>query len=202
LLIEPEADLLSRRTVDEDVDDTVMTHVRRAVFAGHKLRIHYAGVEQSPTWRTVDPVGLVTVRGRAYLLATRAGEDRTYRLSRVVAAEELQEPAQRSDQVDLDRAWRERSTQFRAGGDQVTVLVRLHPARRDDLVGTALTVRSEEPDADGWRRLEVTFQDSRHAAWALWQLGAGAEALSPQWLRDSLRDRAADLAAGYAGGSA
>jgi predicted DNA-binding transcriptional regulator YafY len=90
-----------------------VTEVRRAVFAGHKLRIYCAAVDQTPKWRTVDPIGLVTVRDRGYLLATRSGADRTYRLSRVLAAKELAEPAQRQDRVDLARAWQERSTQFR-----------------------------------------------------------------------------------------
>ncbi|WP_446430646.1 hypothetical protein [Polymorphospora lycopeni] len=36
---------------------------------------------------------------------------------------------------------------------------------------------TEEPDANGWLRLEVTLQDLRHAEWALWQLGVRAEAL-------------------------
>jgi len=197
LLIDPETDLLSRRLVAEEVPDTIAAEVRRAVFAGHKLRIHYAAVDQTPKWRTVDPIGLVTVRDRGYLLATRSGADRTYRLSRVLAAEELAEPAQRPDRVDLDRTWQERSTQFRTGGDQVTVLVRVDPARREDLVDTALTVRAEEADSDGWLRLEVTFQDSRHAEWALWQLATNAEALAPQWLRNSLRNRAAAIATRY-----
>jgi predicted DNA-binding transcriptional regulator YafY len=197
LLIDPETDLLSRRLVAEEVPDTIVTEVRRAVFAGHKLRIHYAAVDQTPQWRTVDPIGLVTVRDQAYLLATRSGADRTYRLSRVLAAEELAEPAQRPDRVDLDRAWQERSTQFRTGGDQVTVLVRVNAARREDLLRTALTVRAEEPDADGWLRLEVTFSDPRHAEWALWQLATSAEALAPQWLRTALRNRAAAIATCY-----
>ncbi|WP_431955615.1 helix-turn-helix transcriptional regulator [Nocardia lijiangensis] len=197
LLIDPETDLLSRRLVAEEVPDTVVAEVRRAVFAGHKLRIHYAAVDQTPKWRTVDPIGLVTAHGQGYLLATRSGADRTYRLSRVLAAEELAEPAQRPDRVDLDRAWQERSTQFRTGGDQVTVLVRVNPARREELVDTVLAVRAEETDADGWLRLEVTFQDPRHAEWALWQLATNAEALAPQWLRTSLRDRAAAIATRY-----
>lgn len=197
LLIDPETDLLSRRLATEEVPDTIVAEVRRAVFAGHKLRIHYAAVDQTPKWRTVDPIGLVTVRDQGYLLATRSGADRTYRLSRVLAAKELAEPAQRPDRVDLDRAWQERSTQFRTGGDQVTVLVRVDPARRADLVGTALAVRAEEADSDGWLRLEVTFQDSRHAEWALWQLAMNAEALAPQWLRTSLRNRAAAIATCY-----
>ncbi len=197
LLIDPETDLLSRRLVAEEVPDTIVSEIRRAVFAGHKLRIHYAAVDQTPKWRTVDPIGLVTVREQGYLLATRSGADRTYRLSRVLAAEELPEPAQRPDRVDLDRAWQERSTRFRAGGDQVTVLVRVDPARREDLVSTALAVCAEEADADGWLRIEVTFQDSRHAEWALWQLATNAEALAPQWLRTSLHNRAAAIITCY-----
>lgn len=196
-LVDPETDLLSRRLVTEEVPDTTMIEVRRAVLAGHKLRIHYAATGQTPQWRTVDPIGLVTVRDRAYLLATRSGEDRTYRLSRVLAAEELPEPAQRPNRVDLDRIWRERSARFLSGGDHITVLLRVNPARREELLDTALAVRAEEPDADGWLRLEVTFQDSRHAEWALWQLSMDAEALSPQSLRTSLRDRASAIAHRY-----
>lgn len=196
-LVNPETDLLSRRLVTEQVPDTTMIEVRRAVLAGHKLRIHYAAVDQTPKWRTVDPIGLVTVRDQGYLLATRSGADRTYRLSRVLAAEELPETAQRPNRVDLDRIWRERSAQFLSGGDHITVLARVNPARREDLLDTALAVRAEEPDADGWLRLEVTFQDSRHAEWALWQLGTDAEALAPQLLRTSLRNRAAAIAASY-----
>ncbi|GAA2333304.1 helix-turn-helix transcriptional regulator [Streptomyces cuspidosporus] len=197
LLIDPETDLLSRRVVADEVPDTVVSEVRRAVLAGHRLRIRYAAVGRPPRWRTVDPIGLVTVRDQGYLLATRSGADRTYRLSRVLAAEELDEPAQRPDRVDLDRAWQEHSTRFRTGGDQVAVLVRVDPARREDLAGTALAVLAEAADADGRLRMEVTFQDPRHAEWALWQLATDAEALAPQWLRSSLRDRAAAIAARY-----
>ncbi|MFE7334016.1 helix-turn-helix transcriptional regulator [Streptomyces griseus] len=196
-LVDPETDLLSRRTAADEVPGaTMVVEVRRAVLAGHKLRIRYAATGQGPRWRTVDPIGLVTVRDRGYLLATRSGEDRTYRLSRVLAAEELPEPAQRPDRVDLDRIWRERSARFLAD-DHLTVLVRVNPVRREELLGTVLAVRAEAPDADGWPRLEVTFQDSRHAEWALWQLGTDAEALAPQSLRNALRDRAATVAARY-----
>ncbi len=197
LLVDPETDLLARRLVADEVPDAVVTEVRHAVFAGRRLRIHYAAADQAPRWRTVDPIGLVTARGQSYLLATRSGADRTYRLSRVLAAEALAEPARRPDRVDLDRAWQERGTRFRAGGDRVTVLALVHPARREDLVGTALTVDGEGADADGRLRLEVTFQDPRHAAWALWQLATDAEVLAPQWLRTCLRDRAAAIVSRY-----
>ncbi|MFI6996329.1 helix-turn-helix transcriptional regulator [Nocardia sp. NPDC050175] len=197
LLIDPETDLFARKLVPEEVPDAVVTAVRRAVLAGHKLRIHYAAVDQLPQWRTVDPIGLVTVRDQGFLLATRSGADRTYRLSRILAAEELPELAQRPDRVDLDRAWQERSTQFRTAGDQVSVLIRVNPAQRAELLSTALAVRTDETDADGWLRLEVTFQDPKHAEWALWQLGANAEALAPQWLRTAMHNHAAEIATRY-----
>ena len=197
LLIDPQADLLARRLVVEEVPDSIVAEVRSAVFAGHKLRIHYAALDQAPTWRTVDPIGLVTVRDQGYLLATKAGADRTYRLSRVLAAEELAEPADRPDRVDLDRVWQERSTRFRTGGDQVGVLVRVDAARRADLLRTAVAVVAEEPDVDDRLRMEVTFQDAWHAEWALWQLGTSAEAVAPQWLRTALHDRAVAIATRY-----
>jgi predicted DNA-binding transcriptional regulator YafY len=192
-----DTDLLSRRPAADEIPDATMIEIRRAVLAGHKLRIHYEATGRTPRRRTVDPIGLVTVRDRGYLLATRSGADRTYRLSRVPAAEELPEAAQRPNQVDLDRTWQERSTQFLSGSDRITVLVRVKPARRGDLLDTAPAVRAEEPDADGWLRLKVTFQDSRHAEWALWQLATDAEALTPQSLRTSLRNRVEAIATRY-----
>ncbi|MEW2417669.1 WYL domain-containing protein [Streptomyces sp. NPDC046866] len=197
LLLEPETDLLSRRLAAEDPPDDMAAEVVRAVLTGRKLQIHYAAADQAPQWRTVDPIGLVSIRDRGYLLATRSGVDRTYRLSRILAAKELAEPAQRPDRVDLDRAWQERSTRFRTGGDQVAVRLRIDPARREDLMDTALAVRAEETEPGGWLRLEVTFQDPRHAEWALWQLGTHAEALTPHWLRTSLHTRATTMATHY-----
>lgn len=198
VLIDPETDLLARRLGAEEIADPIMTAVRRAVFAGHKLRIHYAAPEQPPQWRTVDPLGLVTVRDCCYLLATRSGANRTYRLSRVLAAEALAEPAQRAAQIDLDQAWQERSTQFRTSGDQVAVIVRIASARREELVGTAIAIHAEGADADGWLRLELSFQDARHAEWALWQLATDADVIAPTSLRTALRNRAAALAIRYA----
>ncbi|MFJ2738851.1 helix-turn-helix transcriptional regulator [Streptomyces sp. NPDC087440] len=197
LLVDPGTDLLARRQDADDVPGPIAAEVRRAVLSGHRLRIRYEAVGQAAEWRTVDPVGLVTVREQTYLLATRAGADRTYRLSRVRAAEVLAEPAERPERVDLERAWQERSHRFRNGGDRVTAQVRVVPEHREPLVATALAVLTEEPEADGRLRLEVAFQDARHAEWALWQLAPHAEALSPQWLRTALHDRAASVSAHY-----
>ena len=60
------------------------------------------------------------------------------------------------------------------------------------------TSRAEGPDPEGRPCLEVTFQDARHAEWALWQLGADAEAVTPPSVRNALHHRAAAMAERYA----
>ncbi|TXR55439.1 helix-turn-helix transcriptional regulator [Quadrisphaera setariae] len=207
LLVEPDADLLARRQAADEVLPAVVAAVREAVVAGRRLRIEHTGADgaggQGAT-RTVDPVGLVTSRGRHYLLATRSGRDRTYRLSRVTRADVLPEEADRDDDVDLAALWRERSARFRAGEQQVRVRLAVEPARRAELLATAVSVLGDEPlDAGavagagraGWRLLDVTFQDDRHARWALWMLGLDVEVVDPARLRADLRDRALALAA-------
>lgn len=195
-LVNPETDLLSRRLTQDQVPDATLMVVRRAVLAGRKLRIHYASRDQPAQWRTVDPIGLVTVRDKGYLLATESGTDRTMRVSRIHAAEELPESAQRPEQVDLEHIWAQRCAQFLSEG-HIPVHVRVNPARRDDLLDMAETVRAEEPEPDGWLRVAVTFQDLWHAEWAMWQLGTNAEALAPPELRASLRARAQTVADRY-----
>ncbi|MFC8043964.1 helix-turn-helix transcriptional regulator [Nocardia sp. NPDC057353] len=197
LLHEPETDLLERRRIRDEIPARVMAEIRRAVLAGHRLRIHYAAAGAEPRWRTVDPIGLVTARDQGYLLALRAGEDRTYKLSRVTAAEALDEPAQRPEGIDLHQLWRERAARFRAGGDRLAVVARVLPSRRAELAETALTVDGEHLDQDGLLRLGLAFQDRRHAEWAFWQLGADAEVTAPDSLRAALHERAAAMAARY-----
>ncbi|WP_392423633.1 helix-turn-helix transcriptional regulator [Barrientosiimonas humi] len=198
LLVDPDADLVAHTPATEKLDTNAMATIRAAVLDGHKLRIHYAARDQDARWRTVDPLGLVTVRGRGYLLAMREDQQRTYRLARVLAAEELEDPSDRPDRVDLDLLWRERCAAYLQRGEQVTARVLVDDARRDELVTTALAVRVEDFALEGRLRLEVTWQDSEHAEFALWRLASAATVLEPRWLRDALRNRATQVADHYA----
>ena len=198
ILIEPEADLLSRKRIAEAVSDEVMSPVRRAVLEGRKLRIHYVSPDRDPVWRTVDPLGLVTVRDHGYLLALVDGADRTYRLSRITAAEVRDEFAERPDAIDLAQIWQERSTRFRAGGASIVVRLRVDPIRREEIASTAVFLLQESREGTGWLQMDAVFQDLRHAEWALWQLGMSADVETPLELRAALRDRALEVASHYA----
>ncbi len=195
-LVEPETDLLSRRGATENLAEGVMAEVRSAVLTGRRLRFDYASPHEEPSRRTVDPIGLVTVRGNTYLLATKSGDDRNYRLSRMFSAEALAEPAQRSAQVDLDRIWADRTAQF-LSENHIPVVIRIRRSRREELLENARAVRTEEPEQEDWVRIEVTFDDLRHAVWTVWQLDTDADVLSPVSVRDAIFARAEALANRY-----
>lgn len=179
--------------------DPHLAAVRRAVFADRRLRLRYAARDEPARWRTVDPVGLVEAGGRWYLLALRDGAERTYRLSRVEAVEELDEPVRRAGDVDLEEVWQRRRAAFVAALPTTAVTVRVRADRRADLAAAALVLDGEGPAGGSeWLRVEAAFGDERHAERVLWMLGADAEVLAPAELRARIAARAAAAAALYA----
>lgn len=186
-----------QRARPEPADDDVLATVRAAVFAGRRLDLRYAARAEEPSWRTVDPIGLVSQAGRWYLLALRGGEERTYRLSRVREVRGRDEPAARPSDVDLDRIWRARRTAFVASLPAFPVEVLVRAGRRADLLRTARDVLAEEPADEGRLRLTVEFGDAVHAERVLWSMAADVEVLAPADLRAATISRIAALAARY-----
>ena len=183
-------------TDPEPVDDHLGL-IQQAVFVGRRLSILYPSRGNDAAWRVIDPQGLIHAAGRWYLVATDAGRDRTYRLERIEDVRELDEPAQRSADIDLAAIWERRRSEFRARGTPVVADVLARRERRDDLVERAYAVRSEQSVDDDRVRLEVVFGDDSHARGVLWAFGEDAEVLAPDALRAALRSRALRMAARY-----
>ncbi len=177
----------------DPVRDEHLGLIQQVVFAGRRLRLLYAAREGEARWRTVDPIGLVNAGGRWYLVATHRGSERTYRLSRVQDARELDEPARRDPTVDLAGIWDRRRSGFRALHESVVATVRVREERREDLLGSVLATAAESR-ADGWSTLDVEFGDAAHAGSVLWMLGDDAELLGPEKLREWIRLRASGMA--------
>jgi predicted DNA-binding transcriptional regulator YafY len=184
--------------LSEPEADAHLAAVRRAVFAGRRLRLRYAARDEPARWRTVDPVGLVEAGGRWYLLATRDGAERTYRLSRVEAVEEVDEPAHRGPDVDLEEVWLRRRAAFTAVLPRIAATVRVRTMLRPELAAACIEVTGERPDGPDHLRVEVAFGDLHHAERVVWMLGDAAEALAPAALRARVAARAAAVAAFYA----
>jgi len=171
--------------------------IQQALFADRRLKIHYASRGQPPSWRTIDPVGLVQASGRWYLLATHSGADRTYRVSRVAAAVVLDAPANRGSGIDLEVVWQQRRQAFRDAHAEFLVRVRVRARRRSQLVRAAVNLTGEAADTGGWLVLDVAFADQQHATAALWGLAPDVEVVHPQVLRDALATRAQQTSSRY-----
>lgn len=167
------------------------------MFTGHRLRIRYAAKGDEPQWRTIDPVGLVSANGQWYLLATRAGAERTYLLDRMHDVEELDEPAQRPSGVDLDRMWEDRRARFLTSVGRSAVRLPVPAHRLPDLERAARSVTVHGPEHGGRLEAEAEFGGDDHAVGVLWALTPDVEVLTPEPVRAMLTARAAAAAALY-----
>lgn len=179
--------------------------VRDAIWGDRRLRIRYRAADaQASREQVVDPYGIVVKAGVGYLVAAIAGEPRMYRVSRIEAAEVLDEPSARPPGLDLDALWTELKTRFEARGDEYRITARV----RTDLVGRfeRLNARSArdltivDRGAD-WTTIQATYPAEGAAVAALLAFGPAAEALEPASLRHAIAVAAEAVARLYAGTS-
>jgi predicted DNA-binding transcriptional regulator YafY len=168
--------------------------VQDALFAERRLRLRYRRGEDSAAERVVDPLGLVLKAGTWYLLAAVAGEQRVFRLSRIEAAEALDEPAPRPAGFDLERAWRERVEEWESGRAGYPVTVRVAPGAVPLLRRVAGSRLTGEVGA-GRFRLDFPAQPAALAFLA--SFGPELEVLSPTGLRRELAAHGRRLAELY-----
>ena len=173
----------------EHAEDTPhLPAVADAVFSGRKLRIAYRrGQDGKVVRRTLSPYGLVVQGGTWYLVASaRHGQPRIYRVSRLVAAQSLDDNAGVPEDFDLARFWAHRKEDFHMTRPGYTVKVRARTRALRSLKGGWLTERP--PDGEEWIETDVSFGTRSMAFGELLGLGADVEVLGP----DDLRAQAAD----------
>ena len=174
--------------------------VQEAVWQDRRLRFTYARAE-TPVEREVDPLGLVAKGSAWYLVAAVYGEPRTYRISRMLSAAVLDEPARRPPEFDLSAYWEQSSRQFQANLPRYAFSIRIAPEAHEHLgePGVHLRVlREEPPGADGWATLELEVEMEREAAALALAFGGQLDVLAPESLRDLVARLAAEVVAHYA----
>ncbi len=180
-----------------------LTTIEEAVWTQRRVRLRYQRAESEIVHRTVEPLGLIVKAGVWYLLAKAgAGAIRTYRLSRVDAAEATDEPFERPPGFDLARQWKEVQSSFRARAPGVAVAVRVVPEQAAlfaRLISGALLDPMEPlpPGPDGWPRYELLYPTLGAARGSLLSMGPWIEVLAPRELRELLRATAEAVVALY-----
>jgi predicted DNA-binding transcriptional regulator YafY len=167
-----------------------LPEIAAALWRGRRLDIRYreAGAVVS---RRLDPLGLVLKAGVWYLLAQRRGEERVYRVSRIVSARERVEASLCPPDFDLPTAWAVRSQAFERSRNPVEVTLRVARNQVRYLRG-ARVVESGERST-----VIAQFDGFEHALHVLLAYGPQAEVLAPPALRERIAAAAAETVALY-----
>ncbi len=167
----------------------------RAVQDGCAVEFDYrAGTGQAPQRRRVEPWGVVSWRGRWYLVGhdTDRGAERVFRLSRIqgtVAAVGEPGAVVRPEGVDL----RAMAGRMATDEPRETARVTLRPGAGWEL-RRAATASADDPDREGWTVVDLGFSDPERLADRVTGLGADAVVLSPPTAREAVVRRLRALA--------
>jgi predicted DNA-binding transcriptional regulator YafY len=166
------------------------------VWRERQLRFLYESGLGEPGERLVDPLGLVA-RGRTwYLIASRTGELRTYRVSRIKNARVEDSPSRRPEGFDLATYWEQSAREFREHLPRyyATFLVEPSVLRWVRYRGWRL----EEEVAQGERvRIRLRFDAEEEGLQFGLSFGADIEVIEPAQLRDKVRAEAERLVRSY-----
>jgi predicted DNA-binding transcriptional regulator YafY len=161
-----------------------------ALWRGRRLDMRYREGSTIVS-RRLDPLGLVLKAGVWYLLARRRGEERVYRVSRIVSARERAEECAREPDFDLAGAWASRSEAFERSREQVEVTVRVPRSHVRYLRGARVLEDGERTT------VAAQFDGLDHAYRALLSYGPDAEVLAPRALRARVARAVSETAALY-----
>lgn len=165
--------------------------IAQAVWDCRRLEIAY---DRGDTLveRTVEPIGLVLKGGIWYLVAAIEGQYRTYRASRVVAAEITDQPFERPAGFDLAAHWQESISAYERETPRLELTVRVAPGRAAalaNLVGQDALSGAERlatDVADGWTTLRLRVLWPEDVPGRLLALGGDLEVLDPPDLRERI----------------
>ncbi|MEU1668814.1 WYL domain-containing protein [Streptomyces sparsogenes] len=176
--------------------------VAEAVWRPRVLRVRYRRW-RGEVERDLHPLGLVLKGGIWYLVA-RVESVRTYRVSRILSAEVLEQTFERPTGFDLAAYWQESSRkleEMRFQGEAELLLtprgLRLLPMRFG-AAGAAAAAAASPPDDRGRVRVVLPVESLPVATHDLLWLGAEADVLGPPELRDAVARTVTELAQRYA----
>ena len=172
-----------------------------AIWQERKLHFTYQRGDDDAYERLVDPLGLVAKGSTWYLVAAIEGEVRTYRVSRIQSASVTEQACIRPQDFDLAAHWKQSSADFKANLPRYPAMVRVDPAILSYMryAGRYSRIEHEDlPDADGWIRVSMLFEEEHNACEYILSFGAQIEVLEPLVLREKVRRAAAGVVALYA----
>ncbi|MFF5084316.1 helix-turn-helix transcriptional regulator [Actinoplanes sp. NPDC000266] len=182
-----------------------LSTVAEAVWGGHVLQIRYRRWKAPrEVDRTLHPLGVVLKAGRWYLVAASADRTTAYRVSNILAAEVLDEPASRPEGFDLAKYWAEWTERYEGSVYTAVATVRMTTEALDRMafvfppeMSRSARAEAGPPDENGWLITQVPIESIKHGHIELLKLGADAEVLDPPELRARFTETTRGLLATY-----
>ena len=191
-------DVTGWRGSSEDV--SILPTLQEAIWQERKLALTYRRGDGTTVERQVDPLGLVAKGSVWYLVAAVEAELRTYRVSRVQAAEVTTEPFVRPQAFDLAAYWEESKAQFIADLPRYPATLRVDPdiLPRLRFSGRFARIQQIDPsEADGWQRVVMQFDTMDEASGYVVGFGPNIEVIEPLELRQQVISLAWSVVAFY-----
>jgi predicted DNA-binding transcriptional regulator YafY len=177
--------------------------IHQAVWQDRKLQVTYLLPFAEAIDRFVDPYGLVAKAGVWYLVWARNEQIHVYRVSDLLDVQMSDEPFGRPEEFDLVTFWEGWCAEREGYFHDYKAVVRVAPGLLQLLpryFGNHIQARiaqADPPDAEGWTRLELSFESFEAARERILGFGRGVAVLEPRPLRRSVQDYAQQIAALY-----
>lgn len=175
--------------------------LQEAIWLERKLKFTYErGPGCDAVERIADPLGLVAKGSVWYLVAAIGPDIRSYRISRFVRSEVMNEPAEIPPDFDLAAYWQASAAAFKSTLPNYTATFRVAPeifpflrfAGRFARVG-----ETHEQESSGWIRVSVRFDVEEMACQYALSFGSNLEVLEPPSLREKVIQAARDVVKFY-----
>jgi predicted DNA-binding transcriptional regulator YafY len=187
----------SRNWRDSAESLTSLPVILESLWVGRRLKFRYEKSDGEASEREVDPLGLVARGNRWYLVATKGDEQRTYRVSRIHAAEILAEPCTRPQQFDLEAYWEASTKRFREHLPRYEATFLVTHTILPWVCYRSWRVLEQVPVGDRVR-VSMRFDAPEECRQFALAFGAELEVVEPQELRDHVVATARDVLAAYA----
>jgi predicted DNA-binding transcriptional regulator YafY len=176
--------------------------LHRAVWEDRRVKLTYALQFEAVMSREASPYGLVAKGGVWYLVSERGGKYEVRRVDALLDVCLTERVFERDPTFDLEAYWKAWCLESEDTSTHYPVCFKIAPRgmqRYLRVFGRAgqQALESSQPDAAGWKTIELSFPSLEAARDQLLSFGSSVEILSPLALRLSLQDVAEQVAAVY-----
>ncbi|MFN8379784.1 MAG: WYL domain-containing protein [Anaerolineae bacterium] len=175
----------------------VLQHLYDAIEGECRVRLRYR------LWGFLDveteaaPYGLVLSGGAWHLVCETNGRLRAIAVGELTDMEVRSESCSRPPDIDLKATWAKLS-EAAAPRPSYVVTLRVAPRLgRASLEKIGLACTELESEAEGWRRVQLTFDHEQSALRAILGLGSAVEVVAPEALRLTVQDYAVQILRRY-----